>query len=530
MMKKKKLGLVLTSVLAASMILSACGQSNNGSNTNSAANNSGSGSGNGNSNAANKQAADDAIDTSKAVELKMVMLGPKPADYDQVFGEINKQLKEKVNATIDAEFLDWSDWGQKYPLKFAAGEDFDLIYTSNWANYTDQANKGGFLELTDDLLSTYMPLTWAAMPKVKWDQARINGKVYMVPQNQSKEFTDKLILYRDDLREKYNLQPIDSPETFKAYLEAVAKNEKGITPYGIESSDTKLHNLDKLLLQQKNGWSILGDAPLAYKFDDPKGQVFNLYDTPEFKDLLSYYKELADNGGWSRNVLTNKSNTGDDFKAGKVAVMSHNVTALGGIQAQVNKAHPEWKVTLADLTPGSKKSAAISTQNGIAVHATSQNPERALMVLDLLQYDKPLHDLIMYGIAGTNYEPVGDNQFTKTDKYNDFNSFSNWAWNSPLNRVDTNYPQAAQDIEKKWADQVYHYPLETFVFDKSKVLNEVTNVGNVMMRYGVPLEYGLIPDTAKGLETLQKQLKAAGIDKIQTELQSQIDAFLAKQG
>ncbi|WP_370511644.1 DUF3502 domain-containing protein [Paenibacillus odorifer] len=31
----------------------------------------------------------------------------------------------------------------------------------------------------------------------------------------------------------------------------------------------------------------------------------------------------------------------------------------------------------------------------------------------------------------------------------------------------------------------------------------------------------------KGLEDLNKQLKSAGIDKIQTELQTQIDAFLA---
>ncbi|MBM7564064.1 ABC transporter substrate-binding protein [Paenibacillus sacheonensis] len=526
MKKKKKLGLVLTGVLAASMVLSACGQSNNGANNGAAANGSGSDDGG----AANNQAANDAIDTSKAVNLKMVMLGPKPADYDQVFGEINKQLKEKVNATIDAEFLDWSDWGQKYPLKFAAGEDFDLIYTSNWANYNDQSNKGGFLELTDDMLAKYMPQTWAAMPKVKWDQARVNGKVYMVPQNQSKEFTDKLILYRGDLLEKYKLQPIDSPETYQAYLEAVAKNEKGMTPYGLEASDTKMHNLDKQLLLQKNNWFSVGDTSLAFKVDDAKGQVFSIYDTPEFKDLLTYYKSLADNGGWSRNALTNKGDTTGDFKAGKVASMSHNVTALGGILAEVDKTHPEWKATLADLTPDSHKSAAISTQNGIAIHATSKEPERAMMVLDLLQNDKSLHDLIMYGIAGTNYEPVGDDKFTKTDKYGNFNSFSNWAWNSPLNRVDTTYPQAAQDVEKKWAAQVFHYPLETFVFDNSKVLNEVTNVGNVMMRYGVPLEYGLVPDTAKGLETLQKQLKAAGIDKIKTELQSQIDAFLAKQG
>lgn len=52
-------------------------------------------------------------------------------------------------------------------------------------------------------------------------------------------------------------------------------------------------------------------------------------------------------------------------------------------------------------------------------------------------------------------------------------------------------------------------------------------MGNVMLRYAIPLEYGVIKDIDKGLADLNKQLKSAGIDKIQAELQAQIDAFLA---
>ncbi|MNI81726.1 hypothetical protein D3C73_1383700 [compost metagenome] len=48
-----------------------------------------------------------------------------------------------------------------------------------------------------------------------------------------------------------------------------------------------------------------------------------------------------------------------------------------------------------------------------------------------------------------------------------------------------------------------------------------------MLRYAVPLEYGVIDDLDKGLADLNKQLKSAGLEKIQAELQSQIDAFLA---
>ncbi|MNC72131.1 hypothetical protein D3C75_1231430 [compost metagenome] len=50
-----------------------------------------------------------------------------------------------------------------------------------------------------------------------------------------------------------------------------------------------------------------------------------------------------------------------------------------------------------------------------------------------------------------------------------------------------------------------------------------------MLRYAIPLEYGLIDDLEKGQADLIKQLKSAGIDKVQTEMQKQIDAFLAAQ-
>ena len=78
-------------------------------------------------------------------------------------------------------------------------------------------------------------------------------------------------------------------------------------------------------------------------------------------------------------------------------------------------------------------------------------------------------------------------------------------------------------------DKVHHFPLETFVFNDSNVKNEVAAIGNVMLRYAIPLEYGLIKDLDKGHADLIEQLKKAGIEKVQTEIQSQIDAFLAAQ-
>jgi putative aldouronate transport system substrate-binding protein len=366
------------------------------------------------------------------------------------------------------------------------------------------------------------------MNQVSWGQAKVNGKLYMVPHNRG-ESVEKLIMYREDLRKKYNIPAINSPETFAAYLKAVSKNEKGIIPFTPEAGDWKLHNLDRILLKQKNDWNMLDfDLPLGFKLTDPKGQIFNVYETPEFKSLLTYYKDLADNNSWSKNVLNSKNDHLQDFKEGKTASVTHNLGTLGAKMAEMHRDKPEFEVALADITPNAKKSEAVATQNGTSIHSTSKNPERALMFIDLMQNDKELHNLMMYGISGVHYEPVGEDKFKSTGKDTNYTGFSNWSFNSPLNRDNESFPQEATALTKEWAGKVYHYPLETFVFNNAKVKTEVANVSNVMLRYAIPLEYGVIKDVDKGLADLNKQVKAAGIEKIQKEMQSQIDAFLAK--
>jgi putative aldouronate transport system substrate-binding protein len=518
MLNKKKTAVkAATMLLAFTTVLAACGGNNNastGSATNAPADNN---------------AAADPSDTSKAVTLKMVLIGPRPADYDMVFGQLNTLLQEKINATVETQFLDWSDWTQKYPLMFAANEDFDLVYSANWAFYNDQSLKGGFLELTEDMLQTYTPQTWEAMAPAAWEQAKVGGKLFMVPNN-NEEVTDKVVLYRHDLLEKYNLEPIDSPETYAAYLKAVAANEPGVSAYGAKPADGwKWHELDQALLEQANEWNLVdaNSMPLAYRLDDATGQVFNVYDTPEFGELLKYYKDLADNGAWSRNIVSNKNDIWQEIKAGKISSYAHTLGTLGANVAEMRREKPEYDVAIADLTPEQKKIGALSTQNGMAVHSTSKNPERALMLIDLLQNDKEIHDLTMYGIAGTHYNPVGDDRFTAGPSQTNYNNFSNWGWNSLLNRTDDSYPVEADDMLKAWQEKVYNFPLESFVFDDTSVKNEVANVGNVMLRYAIPLEYGLIDDLEKGQADLISQLKSAGIDKLQAELQSQVDAFLA---
>ena len=60
--------------------------------------------------------------------------------------------------------------------------------------YNTQASKQGFYEITKDELEKYAPLTAESIYEDAWEQAKVDGKVYMLPMNY-KELTAFYSLY-----------------------------------------------------------------------------------------------------------------------------------------------------------------------------------------------------------------------------------------------------------------------------------------------------------------------------------------------
>lgn len=471
------------------------------------------------------------IDTTKAVELKMILLGAKPTDFDLVYAEVNKLLKQKVNATLNVSFIDWGDIDQKYPLMFATNEDFDMAYTASWAKYEETANKNGFLNLTPELLQQYAPQTMEKQPKEAWEQAKINDKIYMVP-NDTFEVGSYLALIRGDLREKYKIAPVKSVDELSNYLKTVAKNEKDLQAWG---NTGEPGSLDKMTIYQPNEWFNGGATGgivngLTYKITDPSGKIFSVYDTPEYAKQLQLTKDLADNGVWSKNAIVSKDDKAALFTSGKSSMLTWNLRTLSNIAQQVNKEHPDWKPEIVDVSPDAKRFVNSYLGNGIGIHATSKNPERALMVLDLLRYDKEIHDLTNYGIIGVHWEPVGDNKYKILADSAKFppSGACPWGWNSQLERDGEGAPPQTAELLAKWKqNNIVVNKLQMFSFNAANVKTEQAAIDNVYKTYLYPLYFGLV-DPVTGLTKFKQKLKEAGIDKVQTELQLQLDDFMQK--
>lgn len=223
---KKSIKKILASTLIATMAmgsLAGCGGSKTANSGSAAKSNQAAKSAAGTS-AKTSSAAAGAIDTSEHVDLKMYLIGERTPDFDEVYDKINEKLNEKVNASLSVDFLSWGEHDTKYSLLFSSQEDFDLIFTaSSWCHYEQVAALGGFYPLSEDFIQTYAPDIWKTVPEVAWDQAKINGNIYMVP-NYQNEFGADVYAIRGDLMEKYGISDITNWDDIKKFYLACAKD------------------------------------------------------------------------------------------------------------------------------------------------------------------------------------------------------------------------------------------------------------------------------------------------------------------
>ncbi|MCX7709884.1 MAG: ABC transporter substrate-binding protein [Clostridia bacterium] len=471
-------------------------------------------------------------DTSKEVKLKMYLLGDKAKDFDAVYGEVNKLLKQDINATVDVSFMSWSDYQQKYPLVFASGEEFDLIYTANWCFYNGQAVKGAFKEITQDMIAKYAPKTAASMYKEAWEQAKVNGKVYMLPMNY-KELNPYVYMVRGDLMEKYGISDIKNAEDFGKYLDAVAKNEKQLIPCDIGSDqdfDALFWSYGQGLVKEKMDAVGARQTLMGYDASDKaSAKVFPITQTPEFANFVKLAKDWKDKGYWSKSALVNKTNVQNSFINGKSASAILNVNTANGTYITTSKAHPEWKLKVFDAMEGKGVILRPFIQNGMAINAGSKNVERSLMLLDLFKNDERYSDLTTYGIKGKHYDVTADGKIkplADTANY-PVDGNCNWGWREDklFKQVEGGIPNYAE-LRANWEKVAYTHPLQFFNFDDSKVKNEFAACSNVFNSNYKALVMGFTNDVESDLKKLNDKYKQAGIEKVMAEAQVQVDAFL----
>ncbi|MBO9609654.1 MAG: ABC transporter substrate-binding protein [Paenibacillaceae bacterium] len=503
----KKIGFtVLSSALVLS--LAACGGAKDDNKSGASASPAGSAAPSG---AASSPAAADL----KPVELIWYLPDTNvPSDVKSVEDEVNKITKAKINATVKLNVVASGDYLQKMNTVVASGEKVDILWTSNWLfDYVQNQSKGAFLAL-DDLINKYAPAVKTSMPQFVWDATKIGGKIYGVPNYQTVTNKEGFIIYKEYI-DKYKidttkLKKFADIEPVLAQVKAAEKSDfvYGMYRLGQFGNLARTYNMEPVV------------PNIAYINLSNPDKIVSLFDTPEYESYLNTVRDWYKKGYINQDAATLKAMT-DLQKAGKTPFSFHNALKPGGeAEAKVQMGGRDVVYVPTSETYAGTNTIITTMQ---AINAKSANPERAMMLINLVNTDADLYNLLKFGIEGKHYTKNADGtaKLTKDSGY----AMWDWAIGNVFNGLvlEGKDPKVAE-ATKKENEGAKPSPIMGFKFQTGPVAAEIANITALIDEYGPGLNTGTV-DAKDKLAEYKDKLKKAGIDKVVAEVQKQLDEW-----
>lgn len=475
--------------------------------------------------------------------LSNLLPGDTPTGWDGVYQQVNAKLQADLGFEFNPQFIAWANYRDQALLKFTAGDSFDSSLQARWLSMVqlvgDDAllplnelwDSGDYPNLTATIESEYIELQ-------KWS----DGNLWGIPQ-----INGAARLQHACIRSDLAGGEITSFDQWEQYLYDVVQKNSGMIGFGFGSGSEYLYvcpgptavfhaecwDDPSRVLQLFSG----GSVPFYFASDAAttgSSAPIPFWELDGMIDALARAHQYRQDGITNSDSLSiDNSQANSLFTSGKVAARGANTDGLssgvlGALRASVPGAEVANVMPLTGGLAGFQPNQTFQADNYVVVPATSEAPHALFQLLDWLSV-KENHDLLQYGVEGTDWKPVGDDQYEALSQY----SFPGFAlsWRAPL-ELRSSFMSDSESEIFTWAQSTENFTVDTFaqfIPDVSAVENENAQVVQAMTTYGQPLFAGAV-EPVQGLSDLQKALETAGLEKLQAELARQGDEFLAQQG
>ena len=483
-------------------------------------------------------------DSAEPTELIFYFLGEEMEDDKVVIGAINEKLIEKLNCYMTIEYVPFGEVNTTYPLLFASQTRMDAVFAAYFTGYATLANKDAYMELTEEMLKEYAPLTWEDTPAEVWDQARINGKIYAVPQLYIENIQGVLGI-RGDLREKYGLPEVTDIPSLENYMAAVAENEDELVPllFG-----TMYNYLYDILMFEPNEWASDGNVSqicMAYELTEDAPTPFCYLYTNEYREAVETVYRWNQNGWISRDSLSNTHTNRENMTNGRIAVMMDNSGTVNTTGQDILKQNTGAYLEMVDLSGDAKILRYAATGGMLAIPTQSQHPELVLQVVDYLRNDKEMNYLVQRGIEGEDAQWYLAGELNEDGTVNEnivafgernslyggnwicWSAFRNWDYQTlpAAENCISGYRDIWNDMNERSINNI----MQAFTFDTTNYQNELAAIQSVYDEYGKPLNLGFV-DPSTGIDEYIAMMEAAGLTTVIDAYLQQAADYLAAQG
>lgn len=442
-------------------------------------------------------------DNEEQVNLIWYLRSNEPKGFAEVQEAINEYTLDKINATVEIRFIQPGDWKEKVNMMMAAKEEFDLLYTGDWAaSFANMVDMGGLMPMDDLLEKT--PELKAMFSEGIWAATSFDGKIYGVPNNQVL-YEQSGLWFKKDIVEKYDfdLSAVSSLDDLTKMYEVVKAGE---APDFIPARKGFVGQFDQQY-GSAAGFSIID------------GKVADPFDTrlPQYKLMREWYEK----GYFPADVSTLTDDTAL-IQAGKIFNCYNRY--LPGVDAKFNLTHNYEVIVIPTNNPLISRTSVQSAMTSIS--ATSKNPERAIKLIELLETDQYLLNLICYGIEGRDYEKDPENENRMNRSSDAYYVAEFMVGNQLLAYLQPSYEDTVWEETDAANKAAPVDPNNGFSFDQTPVKAEITNLESVSKEFDTILNNGL-DDPEATYQKVKEKKELAGKEKVMEEIQKQYDAWAA---
>ena len=521
---KKKVCSILLSITVGSVLIAGCGStsSNSASSTAPTADAS---------DAEATETSETNIETTEAAtdeepyEVRMLVPIPNETPSDAAMTKVTQAINDltipALNMTLDFEVVPFSTYTDQVNLALSSGEKLDILaapsaYCPTWVN-------SGYLndmtELLDqygqDILSSYASEAVATSPQV-------NGFIYGVPVHKE-DCMQTTWFARTDLIEKYNIDTsqIHSIADIDKIYETVAAGEPGIWVEAVERDG-------RIKTVQYDG---LGGTVHAVIVDPANNtKVQSLYETDGFKEWCEYHHKWFENGWINSGSASDTESYYSYIKSGQA------FSFFSDYGHPLSEADQEKNCGGVDLTMVTLNPPIASTQSAAVfcytIPSGSENPEKAMQMLNFLMTNTDAMNILNWGIEGEDYvinsDGLADYPEGKDASSVDYHLGAGWIL--PNQFKCTPWVTDGADIYQKVQDYngtALESKAMGFTFDPINVTDQMAAVKNVSDQYYNALSCGAV-DPDEYIPKMIEETNDAGMQDIVSEIQTQLDAFLAQ--
>lgn len=507
---KRFLALLLAVVMLLS--LAACGKDNSQTNEGTVA--------------ATEVKPDTAADVSQMPVVRMCINKPGNGEDELMVEEaVNKYLAEKYGIQIDIVL---KQDNTQLNLMLTGGSDTVDIFTSFWFMSPSVLYNNGQLLNLDPYMDTYgagIKELFKDYPEVL-DCGKINGSFYGLPAYTAWS-TPNIITVKEDVANAANID-WSKVKTLDDATEAMVEMKKATPSTYLVPGATQTYWVPKDL-------DDLGDTKYLGVIINPDQSttVESYYESDQFKNFLDNVKI------WSENDLISPDPMSND-QATLYNLMYGIVDGTPGYSWSIDEFCYEANVqqNFNGNMVGAQIGDAYITTGTVQTYmwhisSFTKVPEAAMTLLSALYTDNDLAFLLAYGIEGEHYTVDENGQLHYPDGIGAFDD--KWCgipmdyWPN-ITGCPTFWYQMPDKNEKMIQSNSVAKVSKAlgFVFDSSTVADEMAACTSVVDQYYLPLINGVV-NIDETYPVFIQALKDAGIDKIISEKQTQLDAWLANQ-